>query len=379
MTGKGARRRGGKLPPHVVVYLVMALALFADEDYDEVVELLTGALRGWRSWDSRWEPPTKGAVTQARQRLGPEPLAELFAQVAEPVAGMDTEGAFLGPWRLMSVDGTELEAPDTPANRAAFGAGANDGAFPKVRLVTVCESASHAPALAAMGPSESKGSGEQSLARGLWPRLREGWLLLADRLFYNWAAWCTAADSGADLLWRVKEDINLPFLELLPDGSYRSVLVKTSITGRRRDALVEAARRGGELDPASARHVRVIEYDVTDRDGDGELIALITTITDWQAAPAPVLAGAYHERWQHETANAQVKTVLRGPGRILRSGSPALVEQEIWGYLLTAWAVNSLICDAATAAWIDPDRVSFTKTVRVVRRAVGPAFPPSAG
>ena len=80
-----------------------------------------------------------------------------------------------------------------------------------------------------------------------------------------------------------------------------------------------------------------------------------------------------------KTANAQVKSVLRGPGRILRSGSPGLVEQEIWGYLLTAWAVSSLICDAATAAWIDPGRVSFTKAVRVVRRAVGPAFPPSAG
>jgi hypothetical protein len=303
VTGKQARRRGGKLPPHVVVLLVMALALFADEDYDEVVELLTGALRGWRAWDGRWEPPTKGAVTQARQRLGPEPVAELFARVAEPVAGLDTEGAFLGPWRLMSVDGTELDVPDTPANRAAFGAGANGGPFPKVRLVTVCESASHAPVLAAMGPSEAKGSGEQSLARTLWEGLEEGWLLLADRLFYNWADWCAAADSGADLLWRVKEDIHLPFLELLPDGSYRSVLVKTSITRGRRDALVEAARRGEALDPDKARHVRVIEYDVTDRDGEGELIALVTTVTDHRAAPAGVLAGAYHERWvRHEVA-----------------------------------------------------------------------------
>ena len=357
----------------------MALALFADEDYEEVTERLTGALRAWGSWDGRWEPPTKGAVTQARQRLGAEPMAELFSQVAEPVAGMDTDRAFLGPWRLMSVDGTEMDVPDTPANRAAFGAGANDGPFPKVRLVTVCECGSRAPVLAAMGPSASKGSGEQSLARTLYPRLEEGWLLLADRLFYNWADWCAAAGSGADLLWRVKEDIKLPFLELLPDGSYRSVLVKTSITGSHRNGLIEAARRGEDLDPAKARHIRVAEYEVTDRDGQGELIALITTITDWQAAPAAVLAGTYHERWEHETANAQVKTVLRGPGRILRSGSPELVEQEIWGYLLTAWAVSALICDAAAAAWIDPGRVSFTKAVRVVRRAVGPAFPPSAG
>jgi hypothetical protein len=230
-TGKEARRRGGKLPPHVVVYLVMALALFADEDYEEVVERLAGALRSWGSWDERWEPPTKGAVTQARQRLGPEPVAELFAQVAVPVAGLDGEGVFLGPWRLMSAGGTELDVPDTPANREAFGAGANDGPFPKVRLVTVCECGSRAPVLAAMGPSAAKGSGEQSLARTLYPRLEEGWLLLADRLFYGWADWCATADSGADLLWRVKDDAGLPFLELLPDGSYRSVLVKTSVKG----------------------------------------------------------------------------------------------------------------------------------------------------
>ena len=290
-----------------------------DEDYEEVVERLTGALRSWGSWDRRWEPPTRGAVTQARQRLGPEPVAELFSQVAEPVAGLDTQGAFLGPWRLMSVDGTELEAPDTEANRTAFGAGSRDGPYPKVRLVTVCECGSRAPVLAAMGPSVSKGSGEQSLARTLYPRLGEGWLLLADRLFYGWADWCAAADSGADLLWRVKDGVGLPFLELLPDGSYRSVLVQTS---------VKAARRGEDPGPALARHVRVIEYEVADRGGEDAPITLVTTITGWQAAPASFLAAAYHERWQHETANAQVKTVLRGPGRILRSGSPPVVEQE---------------------------------------------------
>lgn len=123
---------------------------------------------------------------------------------------------------------------------------------------------------------------------------------------------------------------HLPFLGVLPDGSYRSDLVKTGITGSRRDAIVEAARRSGDIDPGKAWHVRVVEYDVTDRDGEGEFIALITTITDYQAAPADVRAGTYHERWVHETAKAQVKSVLRGLGPILRSGSPALVEQEIW-------------------------------------------------
>jgi hypothetical protein len=147
-----------------------------------------------------------------------------------------------------------------------------------------------------MGPSAAKGSGEQSLARTLYPRLEEGWLLLADRLFYGWDDWCAAAGSGAALLWRVRDGLGLPCLELLPDGSYRSVLMKASLRGARRDGLSGAARRGEDLDPALARHAQVVEYEATDRDGEDALITLVTTITGWQAAPAAVLASAYHQR-----------------------------------------------------------------------------------
>jgi len=122
VTGKGARRAGGKLPPHVVVYLVMALALFAGEDYEEVAARLVQTLRGWGAWDQEWEVPTRGGITQARQRLGPEPVEQLFSQVAVPVADLDTAGAFLGRWRLMSVDGMEWDVPDTAENRAVSGA-----------------------------------------------------------------------------------------------------------------------------------------------------------------------------------------------------------------------------------------------------------------
>jgi hypothetical protein len=382
VTGKGARRAGGKLPPQVMVYFVMALALFADDDYEEVAARLAEALAGWGAGDQVWDP-TPGGITQARQRLGPEPMAEVFGQVAVPVADLDTIGAFLGPWRLMSVDGMEWDVPDTGKNRAAFGSSGTGGdeqaAFPKIRVVTVSECGSHAPVLAAMGAAAAKGSGEQSLARALYPRVEEDWLLLADRNFYNWKDWCAAADSGAALLWRVKSDLLLPVLELLPDGSYRSVLVNPKVTGKKRQALVEAARRGGDLDAGQARYVRVVEYEVPDRDedGTGELIALVTTITDARQATAAVLAQAYHERWEHEGGNQQLKTYLRGPGKVLRSGSPALVEQEIWGYLLTHYAISALTCAAATAAGIDPDRVKFKRTVRILRRRVAdPAFSP---
>jgi hypothetical protein len=237
--------------------------------------------------------------------------------------------------------------------------------------VTISECGSHAPALAAIGPCTSKGSGEQSPARELYPRLEEDWLLIADRNFYNWRDWCTAAGTGAALLWRVKADLILAPLEFCRDGSYRSVLVNPKVRGGARQKLIDAARAGEDLDPVRARYVRVIEYQVPDREGDGkdEIIALITTITGFTDAPAPVLAAAYHERWEHETGNRQVKTYLRGPGKILRSQSPDMVRQEIWGYFLTHYAVSALICTAATNAGIDPDRVKFKRAVRIIRRA----------
>src|SRR5258708_4051215 len=222
-TGKGAKRKGGELPPHVMVYVAMALALLAEEDYEETWVRLSETLADWGCWDPSQGTVTTGGLTQARQRLGHEPVREVFAQVARPVATEDTPGAFLGPWRKMSMDGLEWDIPDTKPNAAAFGypgTGKDDApaAFPKARAVTVGECASDAPALAAIGP---------------------------------------------------------------------------------------AARAGGNLDPRNARYVRVIEYEVPDREGDGtdEVIALITTITDFPDAPAAVLAQAYHERWvRHEVA-----------------------------------------------------------------------------
>ena len=179
----------------------------------------------------------------------------------------------------------------------------------------------------------------------------------SNRNFFNWADWCTAADTGAQLLWRVKSCLTLPVLALLPDGSYSSVLVNPKVRGKAREALLEAARGREDLDEDQARYVRVVEYEVPDRDGDGkgEVIALVTTITQMTAAPAPLLAEAYHQRWEHETGNAQLKTSLRGPGRVLRSRSPDMVRQEIYGYLLTHYALSALICRAATEAGIDPE------------------------
>jgi hypothetical protein len=250
--GKGARRSDGKLPPHVMVYFAMALALFAEEDYEEVAARLTETLASWGCWDDSWSTPTSGGITQARKRLGPEPLELLFAKVAVPVAGELTRGAFLRHWRLMAIDGFELDVPDTAANAAAFGypAGTREHpAFPKVRVVTIGECGSHAKVAAQLGPVGGKGASEQALARRLFGQLEEDWLLIADRGFYNWADWQAATATGAALLWRVKSDLRLPVLQLLPDGSYLSVVAKPTLHDKARAKLIAAARAGEHLDP----------------------------------------------------------------------------------------------------------------------------------
>jgi Insertion element 4 transposase N-terminal/Transposase DDE domain len=378
--GRGAKRAGGKLPPHVMVYFAMALALFAEDDYEEVMTRLSETLEGWGSWDDSWTVPTSGGITQARARLGSEPVAEVFDTVAVPVAEELTRGAWLGAWRLMAIDGFDWDTPDTKENAAEFGytgSGANRSPFPKARVVTISECASHAVVAAAIGPMSS---GEQTLARNLYPDLEPDWLLISDRNFYGYHDWNTARAGGAQLLWRVSASVTLPVLVAHPDGSYASVLINPKIRGAARARLAEAARRGDQLDPDRAVAVRVVEYTVPDRNGNGtgELIALITTITDPRDATAEALAQAYHQRWEHETGNKQLKTHLRGPGKVLRSKKPDTVRQEIYGYLLTHYAISALICRAATEADIDPDRVKFLRTVRIIRRQVTDpaAFPP---
>lgn len=370
--GRSAQRAGGKLPPHVMVYFAMALALFGDDDYEEVLTRLGAALLALGGWEQAWAPATSGGITQARARLGSEPVAQVFEQVAVPVADQLTPGAWLGQWRLMAIDGFDWDVPDTPDNVAEFGyagSGANRSAFPKARVVTISECGSHAMIAARIG--RASGS-EQKLARELYPDLEPDWLLIADRNFYGFLDWNAARATGADLLWRASASVKPPVLGAHPDGSYPSVVFKRLISPKARARLTMAARRGEDLDPTLAVAVRVVEYTVPDRDGDGsnEQIVLLTTITDPTQAPAEALAQAYHQRWEHETGNKQLKTHLRGPAKILRSRKPATVRQEIYGYLLTHYAISALICRAATEAGIDPDRVKFLRTVRILRRRV---------
>jgi hypothetical protein len=404
--GVREKRSDGKLPAHVITYLTLGLCLFADDDYEEVATKVTGSLDRFGCWNAAWSVPTSSAITQARKRLGRGVFPELFERTCGPVAGEvgpaasmtalgTARGSFLRGWRMLAIDGFDVDLPDSTENAAEFGyAGSRDNrsAFPKARVVALAECGTHAFVAAEIG---AYAVGEKTLAQRLYPRLRRDELLTADRGFYSWTAWDSAQATGAALLWRAGAQLDLPVVAVLADGTYLTVLIKPTIRGSRRERILAAARAGEDLHDISAvpdafddrgrpvAHVaRVIEYDVPDRDGagTGELIVLLTTICDPADAHADELAAGYHQRWEEETGNDQLKTHLRGPGRVLRSRLPDLAHQEIWSYLIVHHAVSALAAKASAAADLDPDRISFTKTLRLIRRtATGTADIPPSG
>jgi Insertion element 4 transposase N-terminal/Transposase DDE domain len=404
--GVREKRSDGKLPAHVITYLTLGLCLFPDDDYVEVATKVTGSLDRWNCWDAAWSVPTASAVTQARKRLGRDVFSELFERTCGPVAGPagltarvealgTARGSFLRRWRLLAIDGFEVDVPDSTENAAEFGyagSGDNRSAFPKARVVALAECGTHAFVAAEV---DAYKVGEKTLAARLYPRLRADELLTADRGFYSWQAWDAAAATGAALLWRAPTQLDLPVVRVLPDGTYLTALIRPTVRGARRERLLAAARAGRDLADINAvpdafdgrglpvvHLARVIEYDVPDRagNGTGELIVLVSSVTDPSNARADELAVAYHERWEEETANDQLKTHLRGPGKVLRSRLPDLVHQEIWSYLIVHHAISELTAKASAAADLDPDSISFAKALRLIRRtATGTADIPPSG
>ncbi len=354
------------LPARVVVYYVLALCLFFDEGYEEVMRRLVGGLRFMSSWAAEWKVPTTGAICQARQRLGAEPLRLLFERVAVPLARAGTPGAWLSGRRLMAIDGFVLEVADTPSNDAEFGRSGSRkiAPFPQVRVVGLGECGTHAIVGAAFAKVRT---GERELAAKLFTGLEPGMVLLADRGFYSYQLWHDAAATGADLLWRVPSTLNLQIARPLPDGSYLSFLADPVIRRRRN---VQISKGCAFVDELTGIPVRVVEYEIPDRAGKDEIFCLVTTIMDPQDAPAVELAAAYQQRWEFETSLDELEIHQRGAGRVLRSKSAEMVKQEIWALLLTHYATRDLICQAADAAEIDPGRLSFIRSLRVIRRQV---------
>ncbi|HEX2300046.1 MAG TPA: IS4 family transposase [Pseudonocardiaceae bacterium] len=350
-TGKASERERD-LPAQVMVYYAIALVLYMTSGTREVLRCLLEGLR-WLWGAEAVRVAGKSGISQARTRLGAEPLHRLYERVVRPIATPATKGALYRAWRLVSLDGSCLDVADTEENRSAFerpGAGRGESAFPQLRFVALVENGTHVLFGARLG---GFADGETTLAHAALPALQPGMLCLADRQFFGHALWQEASATGADLLWRVKRNLRLPREAVLADGSYLTTVFPS-----------DKDRRHG----TNGIPVRVVEYRLKGIAGAAPLYRLLTTILDPAQAPAAELAALYHERWEIEGALAELKTQLRGARAVLRSKTPELARQEVWGLLLAHFAVRGLMHEAALKADEDPDRLSFSHAVRVVRR-----------
>jgi Insertion element 4 transposase N-terminal/Transposase DDE domain len=367
------------LPSRLGVYFVLGCALLSGDAYREVVRKLAGgaerALAG-----AGWAVPATTALTGVRRRVGEKPLESVFRRVCSALSPGRAAWSHLGPLLVVAVDGTTVDACDSPANAAAFGRpGSRQGAAgPALRLAVLIACGTRGVLDAAFGPVRGKGTGEQALARQLLGSLRAGMLLLADRNFYSWALWHAAAGTGADLLWRVKGSLHLPVLAELPDGSFlarvsdpAAVRARTRRNGQRRR---RRSTLGPQTGPLPGMTVRAVEFAVTVTADDGTVrtsrYRLITTLLDHRRYPAAALAACYARRWSAETGFAELKTALHGPGRTLRGRTPELARQELWAYLAIYQALRTLIARAAAGAGLDPGRISFTAALNAAGRSL---------
>ena len=350
---KRTSRRERELPAHVVVYYVMALGLYMHCACREVLRCLLEGMRWLQGPEADGAVTGDSGISQARTRLGWEPLQQLHDQLVRPVATRETRGAWYRPWRLVSLDGSTLEVPDTQANAEAFGRPHNHkgkGGYPQIRFVSLAENGTHVLFGSRLGECRRS---EFALAEEVLPALNQGMLCLADRLFLCYRLWSQARAQGADLLWRASKSFPLPCYQRFSDGSYRSALYANAYNRRHE-------RKGIP--------VRVIEYQLPGVVGAEPLYRLATSILDPQQAPAQELAPLYHDRWEIETALDELKTHLRGARIVLRSKTPDLVRQEFYGLMLTHFAIRGLMHEAALHAKENPDRLSYTHTVRILRR-----------
>ena len=364
-TGKTSQRERD-LPAHVIVYYAIALALYMHSSYREVLRCLLEGLQ-WLSNPALELLQVAGSsgISQARARVGWEPLRQLHDEVVKPIAVAATRGAWYRQWRLVSLDGSTMDVADEKANDEAFGrSGSTRGssAYPQFRFVSLVESGTHVLFGTRMSPYLT---GENTLAKEVLGALDEGMLCLADRGFFGYEMWCRALATKATLLWRTRKNISLPCDERLADGSYLSCLYPSDKDRR---------------DRTNGTRLRVIEYRLEGVADAEPIYRLVTSILDPQHGPAQELAALYHERWEIESAFDELKTHLRGANIVLRSKTPELVRQEFYGLLMAHFAVRALMHEAALSANEDPDRLSFIHAVRVVRRKLAAfnAIPPCA-
>lgn len=275
------------------------------------------------------------------------------------------EGGWLAGKRLLAIDGTTLDVPDTPVNVEHFGrpgTGRGQAGYPQAWVVAIAECGSHAILDAVIG---GLATGETTLSDELINRLDPGSVLVADRGFYSFYRWASAQDRGVDLLWRIRKNVTPHHVQTLGDGTWLATITPNS---------------GPRWREVATQVVRVVDYQVDtgdDKAGTVDQHRLLTTLVDPDEVTAQDLVAAYHARWEIENAFDELKTHHRGQQRVLRSTSPALVCQESWGHLCCHYAIRTLMADAATVSEHSPVRVSFIKAVKIARRSViQGSFPP---
>jgi hypothetical protein len=363
-TGKLSQRQRD-MPAHVVVYYVIALGLFMQVSYKEVLRCLLEGLEWLKIPGTKMKITGKSGISQARTRIGSIPIKALHDELVQPIARKDTKGAWYQKWQLVSIDGSTMETADNQENEAAFGrqeTSRGKSGFPQIRFVSLVENGTHVLFGTQLADYHT---GETTLAKEVISHLKAGMLCLADRNFYSYQLWSQAQATGTDLLWRVKRNLILSCRKRLEDGSYLSRIYPSP-----EDRIADT----------NGIEVRVIEYRLEGVENVTERYRLITTILDHKLAPAEKLAALYHERWEIETALDELKTHLRGARIQLRSKTPDLVRQEFYGLMMTHYAIRGLMHEAAQRGKIDPDKLSYIHAVRVIRRKMPQfgAIPPSA-
>jgi hypothetical protein len=348
------RRR--QLPSHLVVCLVIAMSLWSSDSMRTVLKNLVNGLRTqWLRLSQYWRIPSPSSITEARQRMGCRVMSQLFNQVTRPMASPQTPGAFLFGLRVMAVDGTVLDVPDTPANAKVFGyPGSRRGtraAFPKIRLVLLIEAGTHLIVDALMCPYRM---GERVRVKKLLRSVTQGMLLMWDRGLHSYAMVQATQKQGCDYLGRVPANVKFAAEKVLDDGSYLSWIYPDG----------KSKKKGG-----TKILLRVIEYTI-DSDEEQKTYRLITSLLDTTLFPAWLLASEYHQRWEVENIIDELKTHLLGRKTPIRSLNPREVVQEVYGWLLGHWAVRYLMFQAAEQAGISPLRLGFTGALKVIRGAI---------
>jgi hypothetical protein len=348
--------RERKLNLLITVLLIIMINIYTSDSIADVLEKMAQGLR--YIWpDPDYVLPKAGAITYRRYQVGARPVVALFHQVCQPLATPETAGAFLFGLRLMAIDGTTEDVPDTPANVAVFGRHQGDrgpSAFPQVQGVYLVECGTHAVVDAGFWPYHtSERVGGFRLLRSVTP----GMLVMWDRGFHDYDMFVQTRQRGAHVLSRLPADVKPEIVRRLADGSYLAYLRPSDY--RRR-------KQGERL------LVRVIEYTLTDPNlpGYGEVHRLVTTLLDPRAYPILDLICAYHERWEVEITIDEIDThqrLLPGPVRSLK---PVGVIQELYGLLIAHYIIRALMHEAAQQAHLDPDRLSFVGAIKVLQKAV---------